>query len=104
MHARLLHGNFLLEPAYLDRANAAKRASVAVTANIAFRPRSGDLILMNACLAKPILPNLVYSRAPGMALPFAMHNESRGMPRPEYNNVRFEGSSGTTELGMSRLL
>jgi hypothetical protein len=49
-----LHGRILLEPAYLDRANAAKRASVAVTVYIAFRPRSGDLILMNAGLAKPI--------------------------------------------------
>ena len=38
MHARLLHGKLLLEPAYLDRANAARRASVAVTVNIAFRP------------------------------------------------------------------
>jgi hypothetical protein len=56
MHARLLHGRLLLEPAYLDRANAARRASVAVTVdlNIAFRPRSGDLIVMNAGLAKPI--------------------------------------------------
>jgi hypothetical protein len=56
MHARLLHGRFLLEPAYLDRANAARRASVAVTVdlNIAFQPRSGDLIVMNAGLAKPI--------------------------------------------------
>jgi hypothetical protein len=56
MHARLLHGRLLLEPAYLDRANAAERASVAVTVdvNIAFRPRSGDLILMNRGLAKPI--------------------------------------------------
>jgi len=35
-------------------ANAAGRASVAVTVNIAFRPRSGDLILMNVGLAKPI--------------------------------------------------
>jgi hypothetical protein len=56
MHTRLLHGRLLLEPAYLDRANAARRASVAVTVdlNIAFRPRSGDLIVMNAGLAKPI--------------------------------------------------
>jgi hypothetical protein len=56
MHARLLHGRLLLEPAYLDRANAAERASVAVTVdvNIAVRLRSGDLILMNAGLAKPI--------------------------------------------------
>jgi hypothetical protein len=34
---------------------------VAVTVNIAVRPRSGDLILVNAGLAKPILSNLVYS-------------------------------------------
>jgi hypothetical protein len=75
MHARLLHGNFLLEPAYLDRANAAKRASVAVTVNIAFRPRSGDLILVNAELAKPILPNLVYSGLDEwVCAHFAMHN------------------------------
>jgi hypothetical protein len=40
-----------------------KRASVAVTVNIAFRPRSGDLILMNPGLAKPIPENLVYSKA-----------------------------------------
>jgi hypothetical protein len=31
MHARLLHGRILLEPAYFDRANAARRASIAVT-------------------------------------------------------------------------
>jgi hypothetical protein len=54
MHARLLHRRILLEPAYFDRANAARRASIAVTVNIAIRPRSGDLILMNTCLAKPI--------------------------------------------------
>jgi hypothetical protein len=42
------------KPAYLDRAHAAERVSVAVTSNIAFRPRSGDLILMNTGLAKPI--------------------------------------------------
>jgi hypothetical protein len=58
-----LHGRILLEPAYLDRANAAKRASVAVTVYIAFRPRSGDLILINAGLAKPIPRYLVYSKA-----------------------------------------
>jgi hypothetical protein len=76
MHARLLHGNFLLEPAYLDRANAAKRASVAVTVYIAFRRRSGDLILVNARLAKPIQPNLVYSRLDEWAYAyFAMHNK-----------------------------
>jgi hypothetical protein len=63
MYARLLHGRLLLEPAYLDRANAAKRVSVAVIANIAFRPGSGDLILMNAGLAKPIPHYLVYSKA-----------------------------------------
>jgi hypothetical protein len=63
MHARLLHGRLLLEPAYLDRANAARRASFAVITNIAFRPRSGDLILMNARLAKPIPHDLVYSKA-----------------------------------------
>jgi hypothetical protein len=42
----------------LDRANGA-----AVTANIALWPRSGDLILMNAGLAKPIPHVLVYSKA-----------------------------------------
>jgi hypothetical protein len=39
------------------------RASVAATVNIAFRPWSGDLILMNAGLAKPIPYYLVYSEA-----------------------------------------
>jgi hypothetical protein len=63
MHARLLHGRILLEPAYLDRANAAERVFIAVTANIAFQLRSGDLILMNAGLAKPIPYVLVYSKA-----------------------------------------
>jgi hypothetical protein len=63
MHARLLHGRFLLEPACIDRTIAAKRAFAAVTANIAFRPRSGDLILMNPGLAKPISQVLVYSKA-----------------------------------------
>jgi hypothetical protein len=57
-----LHGRILLEAANIKRANAAKRA-VAVTFNIAFRLRSGDLILMNAGLAKPILQFLVYSTA-----------------------------------------
>ncbi len=63
MHDPSLARRILLEPAYLDRANAAKRASVAVnlTKNIAFRPWSGDLILMNAALAKPIPRVLVYS-------------------------------------------
>ena len=64
MHARLLHGTILLEPAYFDCANAAIRASIiAVTVNIAIRPRSGDLILMNTELAKPIPRYLVYSKA-----------------------------------------
>jgi hypothetical protein len=36
---------------------------VAVTVYIAFRPRSGDLLLMNAGLAKPIPRYLVYSKA-----------------------------------------
>jgi hypothetical protein len=63
MHARLLHGRILLEPAYFDRTNAARRALIAVTANIAIRPRSGDLILMNTGLAKPIPRYLVYSMA-----------------------------------------
>jgi len=53
-----LHGRILLEPANINRTNAAKRA---VTFNIAFRLRSGDLILMNAGLAKPIPQFLVYS-------------------------------------------
>ena len=63
MHARLLHGIILLEPAYFDCANAGRRASIAVTVNIAIRPRSGDLILMNTELAKPIPRYLVYSKA-----------------------------------------
>jgi hypothetical protein len=63
MNAGLLHGKFLLEPAYVDRTIAAKRASAAVTFNIAFRPRSGDLILVNDGLAKPIPQVLVYSKA-----------------------------------------
>jgi len=62
MHARLLHEASSSNPR-ISSAIAAKRASVAVTANIAFRRRSGDLILVNTGLAKPILPNLVYSRA-----------------------------------------
>jgi hypothetical protein len=41
---------------------------VAVTVNIAFRPRSGDLILANAAVAKPIMENLVYYKAPRMGL------------------------------------
>jgi hypothetical protein len=61
MHARLLHEGILLEPAYLDRAG---RASAAVTSRyIAFRLRSGDLLLGNAGLAKSILEYLVYSKA-----------------------------------------
>lgn len=39
-----------------------------MTVNIAFRPQSGDLILMNAGLAKPILGNLVYSKTSRMGL------------------------------------
>jgi hypothetical protein len=52
---------------------------VAVTVNIAFRPRSGDLILVNAGLAKPIRHVLVYSgfRERAFAL-FATHNEWPG--------------------------
>src|SRR6201998_4883913 len=38
-----------------------RRVSVAVTVNIASQPRSGDLILINAGLAKPIPEYLVYS-------------------------------------------
>jgi len=60
-----LHGKILLEPANIDRANAANRA-VAVTFNIAFRAsvrRPNDLILMNAGIAKPIPQFLVYSTA-----------------------------------------
>jgi hypothetical protein len=57
-----LHERILLEPAYLQR-DVAKRAAVAVTSNIAKWPRSGDLILMNAGLAKPIPRYLVYSKA-----------------------------------------
>jgi hypothetical protein len=37
--------------------------AVAVTLNIAFRPWSRDLILMNSGLAKPIPKYLVYSKA-----------------------------------------
>jgi hypothetical protein len=57
-----LHGKILLEAANINRANAAKRAA-AVIVNIALRLRPGDLILMNAGLAKPIPPFLVYSTA-----------------------------------------
>jgi len=57
-----LHGKILLERANINRANAAKRAA-AVTFNIAFRLRSGDLILVNAGIAKPIPQFLVYSTA-----------------------------------------
>src|SRR3982074_3172472 len=58
MHARLLHGRLLLEPAYLDRAHAAKRASVAVTViNIASRPGPGNQIKRPPALKKPI-PNI----------------------------------------------
>src|SRR4051794_41626648 len=39
-----------------------ERASIAVTSSIAFRPRSSDVILMNAGLAKLIPTNLVYSK------------------------------------------
>jgi hypothetical protein len=39
-----------------------ERAFIAVTSSIAFRPRSSDLILMNARLAKLIPTNLVYSK------------------------------------------
>ena len=62
MHARLLHEESSSNPR-ISGANAARRAAVAVTVNIAFRPRSGDLILMNAGLAKPIPQYLVYSKA-----------------------------------------
>jgi hypothetical protein len=58
---------------------------VAVTVNIAFRPRSGDLILMNAGLAKPIPENLVYSKALRMDL-CAFCNAQLGgpaVPSPE---------------------
>ena len=49
-----------------------KRASVAVTLNIALRPRSGDLIVMNAGLAKPIPQYLLYSMAAHRAGLFAL--------------------------------
>src|SRR5436190_10619510 len=49
-----------------------KRASIAVTLNIALRPRSGDLIVMNAGLAKPIPPYLLYSMAAHRAGLFAL--------------------------------
>src|SRR3984885_14058657 len=45
----------------ISSAHAAKRAAVAVTFYIACRPRSGDLLLMNPGLAKPIPSYLVYS-------------------------------------------
>jgi hypothetical protein len=53
MHARLLHGRLLLEPAYLQRERRPTRLCRG-NLNIAFRPRPGDLLLMNADLAKPI--------------------------------------------------
>jgi hypothetical protein len=57
-----LHGKILLEPANINRANAANRA-VAVTFNSlpASVRRPNDLILMNAGIAKPIPQFLVYS-------------------------------------------
>jgi hypothetical protein len=61
MHARLLHEESSSNPRISIARNAAKRASVAVTLNIAFRLRSSDLILGNAALAKPIPRVLVYS-------------------------------------------
>jgi hypothetical protein len=56
-----LHENLLLESAYLDRANAAHCASFTVKTVKYNRPSgagrtklSGDLLLMNVWLAKPI--------------------------------------------------
>jgi hypothetical protein len=56
---------------------------VAVTVNIAFRPRSGDLILMNARLAKPIPENLAYSRAALTRLDCLLQ---RGLARQAFSN------------------
>jgi hypothetical protein len=62
MHARLLHEESSSNPR-ISSVNAAFTPIAAVTANIAFRPRSGDLILVNAGLAKLIPQVLVYSAA-----------------------------------------
>ena len=53
MYARLLHGNSSSNPR-IDPTITTKRAFAAATVNIAFRPWSGDLILTNSRLAKPI--------------------------------------------------
>jgi len=63
MHARLLHGKNPPQTRLCRSRDYRQRASVAVTVNIAFRLWSGDLILMNAGLAKPIPHYLVYSKA-----------------------------------------
>jgi hypothetical protein len=66
-----------------------------VTVNIAFRPRSGDLILMNARLAKPILGNLVYSKPRERAqAPFATHNEKLTARRGRKTRDRSHLGSG----------
>jgi hypothetical protein len=49
-----LHRRLLLEPAYFRRETPPNAPIVAVTHIIAFRPWPGDLIVMNAELAKPI--------------------------------------------------
>jgi hypothetical protein len=54
-----LQRRILLEPANLDGANAGERATAAVTVNIARRLRSGDLIVMNAGLAK-LIQNIIW--------------------------------------------
>jgi hypothetical protein len=53
-----------------------ERAFIAVTSSIAFRPRSSDLILMNARLAKLIPTNLVYSKT--IARPCCRERKTEG--------------------------
>jgi hypothetical protein len=79
---------------------------VAVTVNIAFQPRSGDLILTNAGLAKPILPNLVYSKACEWTYAlFATHNRmSWRAPPPQAFGLEAVGMSaswGALDEGMA---
>jgi hypothetical protein len=65
MHARLLHEESSSNPRILIARmplNALLSRGPHVD-NIAFRLRSGDLLLGNAGLAKPILEYLVYSKA-----------------------------------------
>src|SRR5205823_5795524 len=62
-----------------------KRASVAVTLNIALRPRSGDLIVMNAGLAKPIPQYLLYYMAAHRAGPVRVAGD--GSIRAHFNGA-----------------